>query len=65
MERPIVDWNQFFEDVRYTLPYEQIVIGDASDPFSSTYQLDDPEQEVDDEFFAICEDVVTARKAKC
>ena len=63
MEAPIVDWNRFFEDVKYTCQLEQALFEDIPDPFKTVNQ--DSSQEVDEDFFAICEDIVAARNSRC
>ena len=54
---PIVDWNRFFEDVKYTLPSEQAVVEDIHGPLSTTYQNSWSTLGVDEDLFAICEDI--------
>jgi len=61
MATSIVDWNRFFEDVKYTFQLEQAVIEDIQDPFNAVNEA--VTQEVDEDFFAICEDVVATRNS--
>jgi hypothetical protein len=62
MEAPIVDWKRFFEDVKYTYQLEQALFEDIPDPFKAVNH--DSSQEVDEGFFAICEDIVAARNSR-
>lgn len=58
-----MDWKRFFEDVKYTYQLEQALFEDIPDPFKTVNQ--DSSQEVYEDFFAICEDIVAARNSPC
>jgi len=55
---PIVDWNRFYEDVKYTLRSEQDVFADIPVLSSMVYQNDESGQELIEDIFDICPEVL-------